>query len=167
MNVWEKLVNLSKKVYGKWEKINRDFELNDRLEFARLIVSVWSHACLADGELHPKEENVAQELIDFLFDDAEALFSNNMITVEQKTAIRDELVNVFIEPLSIENIARKAQVYVDNLEDLAEILYDDACHIVEADNVILEKEREFLDNLATELKLTSNVKDQIEKDYNI
>ncbi len=129
----------------------------ERLEFAKVCVSLWAHCCSLDGEFTEEEDEMTDSMISSLFDD-DSLFPEELTNQE---VVAEILIETFNDPLPIGSIIDTAK---DN-HQLAAIFYQDACLIFTADGTIEDEEREFLDDLASELGLSRMDKKMIDRKY--
>ncbi|MCG9873484.1 MAG: TerB family tellurite resistance protein [Leptospiraceae bacterium] len=130
-----------------------------RLEYAKILVSLWSHACMADGAFHEKEGNLVGEMVKALFEPGSILSDYK----DSKTEVVDVLSEVFDSPLPMKTITK----VVEGNDQYALNFYEDAVCIVSTDGKLKKDEREFLDELAVEFQLSQIDKHQVEKRYDI
>lgn len=131
--------------------------LISRLKFAKVCVSLWAHCSFADGEFTEEEDELTDQLIGSLFAD-NSLFPEELADQE---AVCEELVNTFNDPLPIKSVVELAQTN----DKLAANFYEEACLIFAIDGTVETDEREFLDDLADELKLSRMDKKSIERKH--
>lgn len=144
------------------EKVETPFLQNGvdiRLEFAKILVSLWSHACMADGAFHAKEGVLVGEMVKALFEPGSILSDYN----ESKNEIVDILSEVFDLPLPMKTILK----VVDGNDQYALNFYEDAVCIVSTDGKLKKEERAFLDELALEFQLNPIDKLEVEKKYDL
>jgi uncharacterized membrane protein YebE (DUF533 family) len=130
-----------------------------RLEFAKILVSLWSHACMADGAFHAKEGTLVGEMVKALFEPGSILSDYS----ETKDEIVDILSDIFDLPLPMKTILK----VVEGNDQYALNFYEDALCIVSTDGKLKKEERAFLDELALEFQLNPIDKQELEKKYNL
>lgn len=139
----------------------RQFEEEDyfrlKMNYARILISLWSHACLADGVFHNQEANIVGKMIAAFFQRG-SIFESY---IEIKDDILQELLQTFDSPLPIKSI----KSFAEGNPVMATNFYEDAVCIVYADGALANGEREFLDDLAQELELSRMDKKRIEARY--
>lgn len=130
-----------------------------RLEYAKILVSLWSYACMADGAFHDKEGRMVGEMVKSLFEPGSIL--------EDYNDSRDEIVEIlsdkFDHPIPMKTISK----VVEGNDQYALNFFEDAVCIVSSDGKLKKGEREFLDELALEFQLNSIDKNQVEKKYDL
>lgn len=159
----DRLAKKAKKAIQKWNDHKKVEEIKDRIQFAKILVSVWSHACLADGVLTPQEDDTAHNLISHLFDH-DALFPTQLIfnSGYTKNEVHSQLINTFANPIPINQLKHFGKEYTANVDEFVQHLYVDACKIVSADGAFDPPERVFLDDLADHLHISKELQIQLE-----
>jgi len=148
--------------YQDWfaEEIRKEKEAFEvRMNYAKVLVSLWSYASMSDGKLKPQEGNLVGEMTNVLFDDGCVLSDYR----NEKAEIIEILSSVFDSPLTIKSIAS----YTSGNNEMAANFYEDACCIIAAEKDVNQDEIQFLNDLAKELKLSDLDKKTREKKYNI
>lgn len=130
-----------------------------RLEYAKILVSLWSYACMADGAFHEKEGKMVGEMVKALFEEGSILQDY----AESRSEIVDILSDTFDNPLPMKTVAK----VVEGNDQYALNFFEDAVCIVSADGKLKKDEREFLDELADEFQLSNMDKHQVEKRYDL
>lgn len=130
-----------------------------RLEYAKILVSLWSYACMADGAFHDKEGVMVGEMVKALFESGSILQDY----ADTKAEIVDILSDTFDNPLPMKTVAK----VVEGNDQYALNFFEDAVCIVSADGKLKKDEREFLDELAKEFQLSKMDKNQVEKKYDL
>ncbi|WCL49064.1 tellurite resistance TerB family protein [Leptospira sp. GIMC2001] len=130
-----------------------------RLEYAKILVSLWSYACMADGAFHDKEGNLVGEMVKALFESGSILADYQ----ETRSEIIEVLSDTFDNPLPMKTICK----VVEGNDQYALNFYEDAVCIVSADGKLKKDERSFLDELALEFQLSNMDKHQVEKRYDL
>lgn len=130
-----------------------------RLEYAKILVSLWSYACMADGAFHDKEGQMVGEMVKALFEPGSILADYS----DTRGDIVDILSDTFDQPLPMKTISK----VVEGNDQYALNFYEDAVCIVSADGKLKKDERSFLDELALEFQLSPIDKNQVEKRYDI
>jgi uncharacterized membrane protein YebE (DUF533 family) len=160
------LNRLSDRNFGKYsettEVLDHPYLKNGRdirLEYAKILVSLWSYACSADGAFHDKEGNLVGEMVRALFEPGSILADYE----ESRSEVVEILSDIFDEPLPMKTIAK----VVEGNDQYALNFFEDAVCIVSADGKLKESERSFLDDLALEFKLSNIDKQQVEKKYDL
>ena len=125
-----------------------------RLDFAKVLVSIWKYSAMADGVIQDEEDELINEMIDGFWAD-DSLFPWQLVNQKETQA---DLMNTFNRPLSLDTIKE----YVGDDTELALDLYDNACCIIAQDEKLKKGEEEFLIKLAKELNLNSFDREQIE-----
>lgn len=131
------------------------FEL--KLYYAKMLISLWAHACDADGVFHNQEAGMIGQMIHAFFEEG-SIFSQYL---QRKQEILDRLLETFDNPFPIKSIKE----FIENNSVMALNFYEDAVCIVYADGVLASTEREFLDDLAYEFEITTMDKKSIEHKY--
>jgi len=130
-----------------------------RLKYAKTLVSLWSYASYADGKLQSSQAHLVGEMTRVLFDEGCVLSDY----IEQKDEIIDILSSTFETPLTIKSIAK----FVEGNDEMAANFYEDACCIIGANKKITNDEKEFLNSLASELKITDMDKKTRERKFDL
>lgn len=130
-----------------------------KIQYAEVLVSVWSHACAADGVFHKQEADIISKMIASLFEEGSLFYEYT----KQRGAILEQLLETFESPLPLQAISEFSGEDID----FAKGLYEDAVCIVYADGILASEERNFLDNLAKGFQLSAADKKSIEKKYNL
>ncbi|MBP9889856.1 MAG: DUF533 domain-containing protein [Leptospiraceae bacterium] len=125
-----------------------------RLDFAKVLVSIWKYSAMADGVIQDEEDELINEMIDGFWAD-DSLFPWQLVNQKETQA---DLMNTFNRPLSLDTIKE----YVGDDTELALDLYDNACCIIAQDEKLKKGEEEILIKLAKELNLNSFDREQIE-----
>lgn len=134
-------------------------EVVKRIEYVRMVVSLWSHVCMVDGELALQEELSVGEMMNQFFGTSDdALFPYHAADPD---AIFSEMVDTFNQPYPLEEVLR----YAVSIEGLGAIFYEEACCIVASDSRLHHKETDFLDFLGQELKLPEETQTAIKRKY--
>jgi len=134
-------------------------ELEMRLEFAKHVVSLWSHAARADGIIQDEEDTAVADMIGTLFGDDSSLFPESTANVD---AVMEDLSRIFTEPYDLETIGRFAK---SGGRSLAVSLFGDACFIVASDGVMEDTEKKFLKELGKILNLDKDRQKEISTRY--
>lgn len=134
-----------------------EIENDLHIEYAKVLLSLWSYACNADGQLKEKEGELVGELVNVLFE-PNCLLSGFQ---NQKKQVIDILSDTFDNPLPMKVISK---VVADN-DEYALNFFEDAVCIVSSDGSLNKDEIQFLDELAKELKISEMDKKQVEKKY--
>ena len=148
--------------YQNWfaDEIRKEKEAFEvRMNYAKILVSLWSYASMADGKLKPQEGNLVGEMTNVLFDDGCVLSDYK----NEKSEIVDILSGIFESPLTIKSIA----TYTTGNNEMAANFYEDACCIIAAEKDVNQEEIQFLNDLSKELKISDLDKKTREKKYNI
>lgn len=132
-----------------------------RLEYAKILVSLWSYACMADGAFHEKEGKMVGEMVNSLFEPGSIL--QDYSDADSKKEVVEILSDVFDNPLPMKTVAK----VVEGNDQYALNFFEDAVCIVTSDGKLKKEEREFLDELAQEFKISPIDKHQVEKRYDI
>ncbi|PJZ71416.1 hypothetical protein CH373_02645 [Leptospira perolatii] len=130
-----------------------------KMNYAKVLVSLWSYSCHADGVFHKKEGNLVVQMVKAMFDKDCIFYSHQ----DQKPEIIDELSEIFDSPLPIKMISE----FAEGNPVLAANFYEDAVCIVSMDGTFSEKEKEFLDDLASELEISSMDRKNIDQKYTV
>ncbi len=134
-------------------------EVVKRIEYVRMVVSLWSHVCMVDGELALQEELSVGEMMNQFFGDTDdALFPYHAADPD---VIFSEMVDTFNQPYPLEEVLR----YACSIEGLGTIFFEEACCIVASDSRLHHKETDFLNQLGRELKLPEALQTEIKRKY--
>ncbi|MCW7468975.1 TerB family tellurite resistance protein [Leptospira kanakyensis] len=134
-----------------------DIESDLHIEYAKVLLSLWSYACNADGQFKKKEGDIVGELVNVLFEPG-CLLSGFQ---DQKKTVLEILSKTFENPLPMKTITK---VVSDN-DEYALNFFEDAVCIVASDGALNQEEIRFLEDLATELKISHMDKVRVEKKY--
>lgn len=140
----------------------REEIIEKRVEYARILLSVWSHAGMADGRLQAREDDLVAEMVGALFEQ-NSLFPPDMIGDEDADSIMGELINFFENPIPLEKITKEIKKLKD--EELSAHIFEDAVTIVTVDGRIEKKEKSFLNDLGKDLGLSSDRIKHVEDVY--
>jgi hypothetical protein len=143
---------------GEEERQNYTEKFGERLNYVLHVVSLWSHACMVDGELAIAEEMSVGQLINYFFGDENAIFPIEKVDMD---AVFNEIAETFLAPRSLQEILD----YVGEDEELAAVFYEQACCIVASDGKLHEDERQFLSELSQKLHLSLIRQQVIESKY--
>jgi hypothetical protein len=168
---------LAEKAYGLFilftqEDTSLYDDLLERLTFTGLNVSLWSYCCYADGNMSETEDELTDEMIySFFLDDSifskeiVKVFHDNEFTLLDKPiseqAIAEYLITFFNNPAPIGEIVD----LVSQNHDIAYNFYEQACLIFSIDDDFNEQEREFLNDLSEEFKLSKIDRKNIERKH--
>lgn len=130
-------------------------EFTRRIEYVKYIVSLWRHASMVDGELAESEETTVGMMMYEFFGGEDTLFPANEVDVD---AVFAELAETFCAPETISDVVLFACAY----PQLPAVFFEEACCIVASDGKVHQKERLFLDALATRLALSPELQNEIE-----
>jgi uncharacterized membrane protein YebE (DUF533 family) len=120
--------------------------LNERLHSAEMCVSIWSYSVYADEQLQTQEKQALQSLIN---DTVQQLFPSS---VADQNEVRQILLDRVNNPLDYNEIVNAAsQDY-----NFAGQLYQQACLLIAADQVLGGAEDNYLQDLADDLGLSAN-----------
>lgn len=131
----------------------REEIIEKRVEYARILLSVWSHAGMADGRLQAREDDLVSEMVGALFEQ-NSLFPPDMIGDEDADSIMGELINSFENPIPMEKIAKDIKKLKD--EELSAHIFEDAVTIVAVDGKMEKTEKSFLNELGKSLGLSAD-----------
>ncbi|TGN11118.1 TerB family tellurite resistance protein [Leptospira ilyithenensis] len=134
-----------------------DFEGDLHIEYAKILLSLWSYACNVDGKLKSGESELVSEMVNVLFE-PNCLLSEYK---DKRKEVLQILSKTFDEPLPMKTVTKAV---IDN-DQYALNFFEDAVCIVASDGTINQEEREFLDELALELQISLMDKHQVEKKY--
>ncbi|MDF3820724.1 TerB family tellurite resistance protein [Leptospira sp. 96542] len=134
-----------------------DIEADLHIEYAKILLSLWSYACTADGKLKKQEGELVGELVNVLFE-PDCLLSGFQ---NQKKQVLEILSNTFDNPIPMKTISN---VVADN-DEYALNFFEDAVCIVASDGTLSKEEAIFLEELALEFRINSMDKTRIEKKY--
>ncbi|MBI3395726.1 MAG: TerB family tellurite resistance protein [Spirochaetia bacterium] len=132
---------------------SREEIIQKRLEYAKILLSVWSHAGFSDGRLQRGEDDLVGDMVGALFEQ-NSLFPPDMISQEDADAILQELIQAFESPLPMDKFAKDIKKLKD--EELSAHLYEDAVSIAAVDGKVEKSEKAFLVKLADALGLSSD-----------
>ncbi|WP_246052292.1 TerB family tellurite resistance protein [Leptospira idonii] len=132
-------------------------ETDLHIEYAKILLSLWSYACNADGQLKPGEGELVGELVNVLFEPG-CLLSEYK---GQRKEVLKILSQTFESPLPMKSISKAV---VGN-DQYALNFFEDAVCIVASDGSLNKAEVEFLDELALELQISQMDKHQVERKY--
>jgi uncharacterized membrane protein YebE (DUF533 family) len=141
------------------DSLKKDFGLEDdiHVEYAKILVSLWSYACNVDGQLKKGEGELIADLVNVLFE-PECLLSEYRDRKKEVLAI---LSDTFDSPLPMKTVAKS----VIGNDQYCLNFYEDAVCIVASDGNLNPSEVEFLNELALELQISQMDKHQVEKKY--
>lgn len=139
------------------KKEKESFEV--RMNYAKILVSLWSYASNADGNFKSQEGNLVGEMTNVLFDEGCVLSDYQ----NEKGEIIEILSSVFDSPLTIKTIAN----YTQDNNEMAANFYEDACCIIASNSKVTSEEKKFLNDLAKELKLSDLDKRNREKKFSL
>jgi len=122
------------------------YELLTRIDYIRMIVSLWKHACMADGVLALQEETSVNEMMSTLLNGKESLFPKDAINRDN---LFDEMLEAFYNPAPIEDVT----LFAKEDPQIAKLFFEEACWIVASDSQYMQKESEFLEFLIKALNL--------------
>lgn len=122
------------------------YELLTRIDYIRMIVSLWKHACMADGILAIQEETSVNELMSTLLNDKGSLFPKEVVNRDN---LFDEMLEAFYNPAPIEDVT----LFAKEDPQIAKLFFEEACWIVASDSQYMQKESEFLEFLMKALNL--------------
>lgn len=145
--------NQHPETFQKTQEIQNDLHV----EYARILLSLWSYACNADGKFKKQEGELVGEMVNVLFE-PNCLLSGFQ---NQKSEVIEILSETFDNPLPMKSISK---VVADN-DEYALNFFEDAVCIVSSDGSLNKQEIQFLDELAKELKISEMDKKQVEKKY--
>ncbi len=139
--------------------LQKDLGLDDdlHLEYAKILVSLWSYACNVDGQLKKGEGELVAELVNVLFE-PECLLSEYR---DRKKEVLSILSDTFDNPLPMKTVSKS----VLGNDQYCLNFYEDAVCIVASDGSLNPSEIEFLNELAAELQISPMDKHQVEKKY--
>ncbi|TGL60356.1 TerB family tellurite resistance protein [Leptospira ognonensis] len=127
------------------------------VEYAKILVSLWSYACNVDGQLKKGEGELVADLVNVLFE-PDCLLSEYRDRKKEVLAILSE---TFESPLPMKTVAKS----VIGNDQYCLNFYEDAVCIVASDGNLNPSEVEFLNELANELQISPMDKHQVEKKY--
>jgi len=130
-------------------------EVLARMNYVQMVVSLWSHTCMIDGELAQAEEMSVGQLINYFFGENDALFPIDQIDIDP---VFSDITETFLAPIPLNEVL----CYGSELAEVANSFYEQACSIVASDDKLHDKERAFLDNLAEELQISRETQLAIE-----
>lgn len=160
----ERITSIAKKVlpgHEFYDRLQEDVNQNDikelKMNYAKVLVSVWSYASNADGVFNAKEGNLVGKMVSALFE-KDCIFYQEL---DHKEEIINELSETFENPLPIKTISH----FADGNPVMAANFYEDAVCIISYDNRVTKKERQVLDDLSAELAISNMDKKMIEGRY--
>ncbi|MCS7085333.1 MAG: tellurite resistance TerB family protein [Bacteroidia bacterium] len=133
-------------------------ELMRRLEFVKMLVSLWSHACFADGKLVVPEEMSVGEMMEQFFGGDRSFFPQHAV---DRDAIFGELTETFLDPYPLDEVLD----YAAHRPETAQLFFEEACCIVASDNLWHQSEAEFLDAVAAKLGVSPLFRKEVEQKY--
>jgi hypothetical protein len=141
------------------DSLKKDFGLEQdiHVEYAKILVSLWSYACNVDGQLKKGEGELVAELVNVLFEPGCLLNEY----VGRKKEVLNILSDTFDIPLPMKTVAKS----VLGNDQYCLNFYEDAVCIVASDGNLNKDEIEFLNELAVELQISPMDKHQVEKKY--
>ncbi len=141
------------------DSLHSDLGLDHDLhvEYAKILVSLWSYACNVDGQLKKGEGELVADLVNVLFE-PDCLLSEYRDRIKEVLAILSE---TFESPLPMKTVAKS----VIGNDQYCLNFYEDAVCIVASDGNLNPSEVEFLNELANELQISPMDKHQVEKKY--
>jgi len=139
--------------------LGKDIGLEEdiHVEYAKILVSLWSYACNVDGQLKKGEGELVAELVHVLFE-PDCLLSDYRDRKKEVLAI---LSDTFDAPLPMKTVAKT----VLGNDQYCLNFYEDAVCIGASDGKLNPSEVEFLTELAAELQISPMDKHQVEKKY--
>lgn len=138
-------------------KSTLQIESDLHVEYAKILVSLWSYACNVDGQLQKAEGELVAELIHVLFE-PDCLLSGFQT---QKKQVLDILSKTFENPLPMKTIAKS----VANNDEYALNFFEDAVCIVASDGTLKPGETKFLDDLSKEFGIAQMDKERVLSKY--
>ncbi|TGL60696.1 TerB family tellurite resistance protein [Leptospira sarikeiensis] len=161
----ERVSSLASKVlpgHEFYEKFQKSLDMESeifqlKMNYAKVLVSLWSYSCHADGVFHRKEGNLVGQMVKAMFD-KDCIFDHHH---DQKAEIIEELSEVFESPLPVKMITD----FAEGNPVLAANFYEDAVCIVTTDGKFTDREKEFLEDLAKELEISPMDKKNIDNKY--
>lgn len=133
-------------------------EMLRRMDYVMMIVSLWSHACMVDGELAQAEEISVGQLTNYFFGEDDAIFPIDKVDID---VVFNDITETFLKPLPISEIIE----FGSSNPHLAGVFYEQTCCIVASDGKLHQHERSFLDQLASGLQLEEQARQDIEQRY--
>lgn len=127
------------------------------IEYAKILVSLWSYACHVDGQVKKGEVELIADLINVLFEPG-CLLSDFL---DSKKKVLKILAETFEAPLPMKTVSKA----VLGNDQYCLNFFEDAVCIVASDGHLNHAELEFLDELALELQISPMDKHQVEKKY--
>ncbi|PJZ38763.1 hypothetical protein CH354_06120 [Leptospira levettii] len=152
-----KQVKGNKKIHPESIHKTLDIESDLHIEYAKVLLSLWSYACNADGQFKKKEGEIVGELVNVLFE-PDCLLSGFQ---SQKKQVLEILSKTFENPLPMKTISK----VVADSDEYALNFFEDAVCIVASDGSLNQAEIQFLEDLAKEFKISSMDKVRVEKKY--
>ncbi|MDZ4725015.1 MAG: TerB family tellurite resistance protein [Leptospira sp.] len=141
------------------DSLKKDFTLEEDLhvEYAKILVSLWSYACNVDGQLKKGEGELVSDLVNVLFE-PNCLLSDYR---DRKKDVLSILSDTFENPLPMKTVAKA----VLGNDQYCLNFYEDAVCIVASDGNLNPQEVTFLDELSQELQISPMDKHQVERKY--
>ncbi len=128
-----------------------------RMAASQVCVSLWSYAVGADREFNEDEKQAVSKLLN---DTMQNLFPSSVANQDE---VRQELTEIFNNPIPYENIVEQAS----QNRNFAMQLYQQAALIVAADGQYQSREKDFLTTLAQDLNLNDADVSQIHRKFGI
>lgn len=123
-----------------------------------MLVSLWSHACFADGELAPPEEMSVGELMELFFGGERSLFPRQAV---DRDAVFGELTEAFLDPYPLDEVL----AYGADRPETAQLFFEEACCIIASDGVWHDAEDRFLETAAARLGISTHLRFEIQERY--
>ncbi|GBF51470.1 hypothetical protein LPTSP4_30080 [Leptospira ryugenii] len=141
------------------DALKKSFALSEDLhvEYAKILVSLWSYACNVDGQVKKGESQLISELVNVLFEPG-CLLSEYK---DRKKEVLLVLSETFENPLPMKTVSKS----VLGNDQYCLNFYEDAVCIVASDGTLNATEVEFLNDLAQELQISPMDKHQVERKY--
>jgi len=131
--------------------------LQERLASAELCVSLWAHTAFADGKMQQVEKEALNRLIQ---DTVSKLFPQDIADQTKASSILQIRLKEPFDYQTVVNEASKDHAF-------AVKLYQQACLLIAADEVLQDGEQVFLKNLARDLRLESDDVAKAHKQFNL
>lgn len=131
--------------------------LENKIETAKYLVSLWAHAARVSGAIWIKEQLLLEDMLQELFEE-ENIFHYYR---ERKGDIIDLIKDYFYHPIDIPSIIK----YLSKNPEFAPMFYDNTCNVVVADGKVTRAEKKFLDYLMKHLHISETEKRIIHKKY--
>ena len=127
---------------------------NAKKKYASMAVRFWFYAEDADGY---KKKNERQKIISFiqLFFSEESLFPQNKYNEEERKNILKDLMDSESFKVEMREIVR---YLLEMPMGIRESFFYDACYIITIDRQVVNKEVDFLNELARDIEIDSNFK---------